>query len=163
MSVQTTTAKNQAIRYGDRDRKASLARQRKNATHNPAETAGALVKIIRDRLTTGQPLGAGYFRNLPDDTWAKLVTLLTPEELNAMHEACDAHAHNPVDTICDDVPTAPPATQPSHAPSWRDHEPPIVHSQYRGARIGIDNGGLTLHSSPPPIKGRIFAISASQK
>jgi hypothetical protein len=25
-----------------------------------------------------------------------------------------------------------------------------VHSQYRGARIGIDGKGLTLHHSPPP-------------
>jgi Plasmid encoded RepA protein len=35
-----------------------------------------------------------------------------------------------------------------------------VHSQYRGARIGLDDRGLTLHSSPPPIKGRIFPVKA---
>jgi hypothetical protein len=33
-----------------------------------------------------------------------------------------------------------------------------VHSQYRGAKIGIDDRGLTLHHSPPPIKGRIATI-----
>ena len=38
-----------------------------------------------------------------------------------------------------------------------------VHSQYRAAKIGLDEGGLTLHNSPPPIKGRIFAISAPKK
>jgi len=35
-----------------------------------------------------------------------------------------------------------------------------VHSQYRGARIGIDDRGLTLHHSPPPIQGRIATVSA---
>ena len=39
----------------------------------------------------------------------------------------------------------------------------LVHSQYRGAKIGVDDRGLTLHHSPPPIKGRIFAISAPKK
>jgi hypothetical protein len=33
-----------------------------------------------------------------------------------------------------------------------------VHSQYRGARIDIDDRGLTLHHSPPPVKGRIATI-----
>jgi Plasmid encoded RepA protein len=33
-----------------------------------------------------------------------------------------------------------------------------VHSQYRGAKIGIDDGGLLLHHSPPPIQGRIAAV-----
>jgi replication initiator protein len=35
-----------------------------------------------------------------------------------------------------------------------------VHSQYRGARIGIDDRGLTLHHSPPPIQGRIATVPA---
>jgi hypothetical protein len=35
-----------------------------------------------------------------------------------------------------------------------------VHSQYRGARIGIDDRGLTLHHSPPPIQGRIATVSS---
>src|SRR5688572_6241662 len=126
MSLQTTTAKNQAIRCGDHHHKASLARQRKNAKHNPVETAGALVKIIRDRLATGQPLSAGYFRNLPDDTWSELMAQRTAEELDAVHEACDTHIETPAFTIRDDAPTAAPATQPGHTPSWRDHEPPIV-------------------------------------
>jgi hypothetical protein len=39
----------------------------------------------------------------------------------------------------------------------------LVHSQYRGARIGVDDRGLTLHHSPPPIKGRISAISSPKK
>jgi len=38
-----------------------------------------------------------------------------------------------------------------------------VHSQYRAAKIGVDDGGLTLHNSPPPIKGRIFAVSSPKK
>jgi hypothetical protein len=33
-----------------------------------------------------------------------------------------------------------------------------VHSQYRGARIGIDGKGLTLYHSPPPIQGRIATV-----
>ena len=35
-----------------------------------------------------------------------------------------------------------------------------VHSQYRGAKLGIDDRGLTLHHSPPPIKGRIATVPA---
>jgi hypothetical protein len=38
-----------------------------------------------------------------------------------------------------------------------------VHSQYRAAKIGVDDGGLTLHNSPPPIKGQIFAVSSPKK
>jgi hypothetical protein len=33
-----------------------------------------------------------------------------------------------------------------------------VHSQYQGARFDIDDRGLTLRHSPPPIKGRIASI-----
>jgi hypothetical protein len=33
-----------------------------------------------------------------------------------------------------------------------------VHSQYPKARIGVDDGGLTLHHSPPPVEARIHAI-----
>jgi Plasmid encoded RepA protein len=33
-----------------------------------------------------------------------------------------------------------------------------VHSQYRGARIGIDDRGMTLHHSPPPIQRRIATV-----
>jgi hypothetical protein len=35
-----------------------------------------------------------------------------------------------------------------------------VHSQYRGARIGVDDRGMTLHHSPPPIQGRIATIGS---
>jgi hypothetical protein len=35
-----------------------------------------------------------------------------------------------------------------------------VHTQYRGARLGIDDRGLTLHHSPPPILGRIATVPA---
>ena len=38
-----------------------------------------------------------------------------------------------------------------------------VHSQYRGAKIGIDDKGLTLHHSPPPIKGRIATVPSFPK
>jgi replication initiator protein len=38
-----------------------------------------------------------------------------------------------------------------------------VHSQYRGAKIGIDDQGLTLHHSPPPIQGRIATVPALPK
>ena len=34
-----------------------------------------------------------------------------------------------------------------------------VCSQYRGARIETDSGGLTLRNSPPPVKGRISLVS----
>ena len=33
-----------------------------------------------------------------------------------------------------------------------------VHTQYRAARIECDERGMTLRNSPPPIKGRIFAL-----
>jgi Plasmid encoded RepA protein len=33
-----------------------------------------------------------------------------------------------------------------------------VHSQYRAGRFDIDGRGMLLYSSPPPVKGRIFAI-----
>ena len=35
-----------------------------------------------------------------------------------------------------------------------------VSSQYRGARIGVDDKGMTLHHSPPPIQGRFAAVSS---
>lgn len=35
-----------------------------------------------------------------------------------------------------------------------------VHSQYRAGRLEIDGKGMTLYNSPPPIKGRIFAIKS---
>jgi Plasmid encoded RepA protein len=38
-----------------------------------------------------------------------------------------------------------------------------VHSQYRGAKIGIDEKGLTLHHSPPPIQGRIATVPSFPK
>ena len=38
-----------------------------------------------------------------------------------------------------------------------------VHSQYRGARIGIDDRGLTLHHSLPPIQGRIATVPSLPK
>lgn len=34
----------------------------------------------------------------------------------------------------------------------------IVLSQYQGARLGLDGRGMTLHHSPPPIKGRVALI-----
>ena len=34
----------------------------------------------------------------------------------------------------------------------------MVCSQYRGARIELDSGGMTLRHSPPPVKGRISVI-----
>ena len=36
-----------------------------------------------------------------------------------------------------------------------------VHIQYRAARIEYDERGMTLRNSPPPIKGRIFALRQS--
>ena len=38
-----------------------------------------------------------------------------------------------------------------------------VHSQYRGAKLGIDDRGLTLHHSPPPIQGRIATVPTLPK
>ena len=35
----------------------------------------------------------------------------------------------------------------------------IVLSQYRGARLELDDWGMTLRSSPPPVKGRLALIS----
>jgi hypothetical protein len=35
-----------------------------------------------------------------------------------------------------------------------------VHSQYMAGRFEIDGRGMTLYNSPPPIKGRIFAVKA---
>lgn len=36
-----------------------------------------------------------------------------------------------------------------------------VHTQYRAARVELDDKGMTLRNSPPPIKGRIAACAAS--
>lgn len=36
-----------------------------------------------------------------------------------------------------------------------------VYTQYRAARLDMDGKGMTLYHSPPPIKGRIFAIKSS--
>ena len=38
-----------------------------------------------------------------------------------------------------------------------------VHSQYRAARIECDERGMTMWNSPPPIKGRIFALRQSSR
>jgi Plasmid encoded RepA protein len=38
-----------------------------------------------------------------------------------------------------------------------------VHSQYRGARMGVDDKGITLHHSPPPIQGRIATVPSLPK
>ena len=35
----------------------------------------------------------------------------------------------------------------------------MVLSQYRGARLELDNRGMTLRNSPPPVKGRLVLIS----
>ena len=39
------------------------------------------------------------------------------------------------------------------------HTLDIVLSQYRGARVELDDRGMTLRHSPPPVKGRIVVIS----
>ena len=35
----------------------------------------------------------------------------------------------------------------------------MVLSQYRGARLELDDRGMTLRNSPPPVKGRMALIS----
>ena len=35
----------------------------------------------------------------------------------------------------------------------------MVLSQYQGARLELDDRGMTLRSSPPPVKGRMALIS----
>ena len=120
-------AANQAIRNGDYRHRQSISNQLRHSTHNPVESAQALARIIRDRIGTGQPLGSGYFRNLPDDTWSELVALLSPEELDAVHRVCDVDVYNPVDTISDDEPIPFEVTEPSHTPSWRDEHPALTH------------------------------------
>jgi hypothetical protein len=35
-----------------------------------------------------------------------------------------------------------------------------VHTQYRGAKINIDDRGMTLYHSPPPVQGRIVTVPA---
>ena len=35
----------------------------------------------------------------------------------------------------------------------------MVLSQYRGARLELDDRGMTLRNSPPPVKGRVALIS----
>jgi hypothetical protein len=51
-------------------------------------------------------------------------------------------------------------TRMSHFRAMFLHALGRVHSQYRGARIGVDDRGMTLHHSPPPIKGRIAPASS---
>ena len=38
-------------------------------------------------------------------------------------------------------------------------DPRMVLSQYRGARLELDDRGMTLRNSPPPVKGRVALIS----
>jgi replication initiator protein len=35
----------------------------------------------------------------------------------------------------------------------------VVHTQYRAANVELDERGLTLRQSPPPIKGRVTVIA----
>ena len=132
-------AANQAIRNGDYRHRQIISNQLRHSTHNPVKSAQALARMIRDRIGTGQPLGSGYFRNLPDDTWSELVALLSPEELDAVHRVCDVDVYNPANTISDDEPIPFEVTQTSHTPSWRDHEPPIVHSLKWNDADGIEH------------------------
>ena len=37
----------------------------------------------------------------------------------------------------------------------------VVLSQYRGARLELDNRGMTLRNSPPPVKGRFTLVTPS--
>ena len=38
----------------------------------------------------------------------------------------------------------------------------FVHTQYQAARIDMDGKGMTLHHSPPPVKGRTSIIVIKQ-
>ena len=37
----------------------------------------------------------------------------------------------------------------------------LVCSQYRGARIELDDAGATLRNSPPPVKGKLTLLPNS--
>jgi hypothetical protein len=86
-------AANQAIRNGDYRHRQSISNQRRHSTYNPVEAAQALARIIRDRIGTGQPLGSGYFRNLPDATWSELVALLTPKDSKTTLCECNVNVY----------------------------------------------------------------------
>jgi hypothetical protein len=38
----------------------------------------------------------------------------------------------------------------------------VVLTQYRGARVELDDCGMTLRNSPPPVKGRLLLIGESR-
>jgi hypothetical protein len=141
MSIPTTRPPNQAVRCGDRNHKASIARQRKAATASPRQQAEAIAKVVRKRLSDGQtPPDLDKYR-LDDQTWGELLEVLDAHELSLVADACggddlggdedEPRANDITQAFEDDAPvipsdTIPPA--PQHTPSWRDHEPAIVHS-----------------------------------
>ena len=137
-------AANQAIRNGDYRHRQLIGRQRKHAASSPAEQAQAVACIIRKRLADSQPLPDLDAYNLSDDAWTELVDLLGSDELMAVTHAGgqdDVDPYDPaelarrqaslVDTLPEStIELAMEATNDTlaHVPSWRDHEPPVVHS-----------------------------------
>jgi hypothetical protein len=139
MNLPVNTAQNQAIGCGDRNHKASITRQRKAASAtSPVQQAQAIASVVRKRLADGQAVPDLDRYRLDDATWAELLDILGANELSAIADVCvgddlDGGEDEPsADDITKafeyDVPFTPEPPAPSHTLSWRDHEPPIVHS-----------------------------------
>jgi hypothetical protein len=121
----------------------SLGHQRKAAGATPHEQAMSIAAIIRKRLSDGQPVPDLDRYGLTDAVWAELLDILDADELGAVGDACrgndledesEPSSGDLTRVFEDDVPLTPepPAPQQTpqvaHVPSWRNHEPPIVHS-----------------------------------
>lgn len=140
MSLATNPAPSQALRCGDRNHKASIARQRKAAgTTTPHQQAEAIAAIVRKRLSDGQAVPDLDRYNLTDAVWSELMAILDADELTAVADAAggddldDGDDEPSLDewtaTLEDDSASIPKPQQTPHvAHGWRDHEPAIVHS-----------------------------------
>jgi hypothetical protein len=127
----------------------SLGRQRKNTVSDPRSRAEAIYRIIQKRVADGQPLPDLARYGVTDDIWAELIFLLSGPELEAVKAAYEGEDEDDDEPSADDwnatfvgmdsergaadippVDVAPPKpyVASDHTPSWRDHEPAIVHS-----------------------------------
>jgi hypothetical protein len=121
----------------------SLGRQRKAAATTPREQALAVAQVVRKRIADGQAVPDLDRYGLTNAVWAELLDILDADELSAIGEACggddledesEPSFGDLTRAFEDDVPLTPgpPAPQQTphvaHVPSWRDHEPRVVHS-----------------------------------
>ena len=85
----------QAIRCGNRNHRASIARQRKHGTATARQQAEAIAAIVRKRIADQQPVPDLDMYRLDDQTWSDLMSILTADELSAVADAYSGdHSEN---------------------------------------------------------------------